>query len=246
MTFGEKKQPPEMNAYVVAAEPIHENSGNYFLAELGFYRLGFFVERYNLPDLANAEVSGETPVFGGIESVHMVLPNYTGLPYYPPELSDFMFRAVDKRPLGQVRSGEFFKPVEEEHKLFSPRVKDESFDCDLLISKIPAETEVIVTEAVEFASEFRVYVCRGEALNVCFYKGDPLSRPDSAAIKDMVRSCSHYSSAFGIDVGVTADGETALVEVNDFCCLGNYGLRARDYAHSIAVRWEEVWQQFSP
>lgn len=235
-----------MNAYVVAAEPIHENSGNYFLAELGFYRLGYFVERYDLPDLASAVVSGETPVFGGIESIHLVLASYTGLPYYPPELSDFMFRSVHKRAIGEVRSGEFFKPVEEEHKLFSPRVKDESFDCDLLISKIPIGTEVIVTDAVDFVSEFRVYVCRGEVLNVCFYKGDPLAPPDYAVIKDMVKSCSHYCSAFGLDVGVTVDGATALVEMNDFCCLGNYGLRARDYARSIAIRWEEAWNQFTP
>jgi len=234
-----------MNAYVVAAEPIHENSANYFLAELGLYRLGYFVERYNLSDLPSAEVSGETPVFGGIESIHLLLPDYTGLPYYPSELSQFMFRAVNRRPIEEVRLGEFFKPVEEEHKLFSPRVKDESFDCDLLIGKIPVGTEVLVTEAVGFVSEFRAYACGGEVLNVCFYKGDPLTRPDPVVIKGMVESCSHYSSAFGIDVGVTADGATALVEMNDFCCLGNYGLRARDYAHGIAVRWEEIWEQFS-
>lgn len=235
-----------MHAYVVAAEPIHENSGNYFLAELGFYRLGYFVERYDLPDLANADLSGETPVFGGIESLHLVLPNYTGLPYYPLELSDFMFRTAGMRPIEEVRSGEFFKPVAGEHKLFSPRVRDESFDCDLLISKIPDGTQVIVTGAVDFVSEFRVYVCGGEVLNVCFYKGDPLTRPDPTAIKDMVKSCAHYSSAFGLDVGVIDSGATALVEMNDFCCLGNYGLRARDYARCIAIRWEEVWNWFHP
>ena len=48
-----------------------------------------------------------------------------------------------------------------------------------------------------------------------------------------------------INVGVTGDGSTALVELNDFCCLGNYGLRAVDYARCIAERWGDVWEEFA-
>lgn len=240
-----KKEPEAMNAYVVAADPIHENAVNYFSAELGFYRLGYYVERYKLAALSDFEVSAETPVFGGIESVHVVLPNYTGLPYYPPELADYMFRSVEIRPISDVKGGEFFKPMEADHKLFSPRVKDDSFGCDLLISRIGANVYVYTAPKVEFVSEFRVYVLNGEILDICRYKGNPLAFPDPNAVSDMVARCAHYSSAFGLDVGVTSEGATALVELNDFCCLGNYGLRAVDYARSIAARWEEVWSQFS-
>lgn len=234
-----------MNAYVVTADPVHENSANYFIAELGFYRLGYYVERYRFPDLASKEISEDTPVFGGIESILTVLPNYCGLPYYPGELEKYMLRKVELRPIEEVRVGEFFKPVEEQHKLFSPRIKDDSFECELSLAKIPKNTEVIASDAINFVSEFRVYVCSGEILNVCFYKGDPLVRPDSEIISSMVRSCSHYATAFGLDVGVTQEGATSLVEMNDFCCLGNYGLRAASYARSIATRWEELWNKFA-
>ncbi|MEZ5324748.1 MAG: ATP-grasp domain-containing protein [Verrucomicrobiales bacterium] len=235
-----------MTAYVVDADPIHENSVNYFSAALGFYRLGYFVERYELSALSSFSLSEETPVFGGIESIHTVLPDYTGLPYYPPELAEFMHRNVEKRLIGEVKLGEFFKPAEEDHKLFSPRVKDDSFDSDLLISRIPPETAVFAVQAVKFVSEFRVYVNQGEVLDVCRYKGNPLQFPDTGTIAEMVSRCAYYSSGFGLDVGVTSEGATALVELNDFCCLGNYGLRAIDYARAIAVRWEEAWNQFSP
>lgn len=62
-----------MTAYVIAAEPIYENAANYFSAELGFYRLGYAVERYKLSELEGKDVNEETPVFGGMESLQMIL-----------------------------------------------------------------------------------------------------------------------------------------------------------------------------
>lgn len=233
-----------MKAYIVEAPPIQENAVNYFSAELGFYRLGYFVERYKLPDLKDADVSVDTPVFGGMESLQMVLPEYTGLPYYPPELKEYMYRSVELREIGEVKKGEFFKPQESEHKLFLARVKDDSFQCELLLGKIPAKTKVVVTTAVKFQSEHRVYVRKGEILNICFYKGNPLIQPDVTVIQAMVKATKGYAFAYGMDVGVIEGGKTALVEMNDFCCLGNYGLKAIEYAKCIADRWPEIWEKY--
>ena len=69
-----------MKAYVIEAPTIHKNSVNYFSAELGFYRLGYFVEKYQLTDLKNANVSRETPVFSRMESAQIVFLEYVGLP----------------------------------------------------------------------------------------------------------------------------------------------------------------------
>ena len=94
-----------MTAYVVKAPPIHENSINYFSAELGFYRLGYVVERFDLQNIQDLKISGDTPVFGGV-------PEYTGT------------RGVYRRSWG-----------EESHLLvrcspLSPRVR-ESVICNL-------------------------------------------------------------------------------------------------------------------
>lgn len=234
-----------MLAYVIEAPPIHENSINYFSAELGFYRLGYAVERFKLSQLKEADISDETPVFGGMESLRVVLPSYDGLPYYPPELSDFMYRRVEIREIHEVKQGEFFKPQASDQKLFRACVKDSSFQSELLLGQIPAGTKVVVADAVKFCSESRVYVCDGEILNICFYKGNPLSQPDVKAIRSMVAATKGYASAYGLDVGVLEDGRTALVELNDFCCLGNYGLKAVEYARCIAKRWPEIWAKYS-
>lgn len=234
-----------MTAYVIDAPPIHENSVNYFYAALGLYRLGYHVERYQLSELSSKEVTEETPVFGGMESILAILPNYVGLPYYPPEIERYMFREVELRDIRDVKDGEFFKPREHEHKLFSPRIKDESFQCELLLGSIPEETKVLTSPALSFVSEFRVYVHQGKVLNVCYYKGDPLVQPSLETIKTMVPEIGGYAAAFGLDVGVLEDGRTTLVELNDFCCIGNYGLKAIDYARCIADRWPEIWTRFS-
>ena len=233
-----------MEAFVIESPPIHENSVNYFSAELGFYRLGYYVERYKLNQIKELRITQETPVFGGIESIMSVFPSYVGLPYYPKTLDGFMSRTVENRAIEEVKAGEFFKPLVHQHKLFCPTVRDASFGCELTIGKIPKGTEVLVSKAINFRSEFRVYVSHGEILNICNYKGDPSMLPDVDRIKAMIRSYETSVASYGLDVGVLESGQTALVEVNDFCCLGNYGLKAVQYAKCIADRWSQIWAEY--
>lgn len=233
-----------MTAYVVAADPIHENSINYFSANLGFYRLGYHVERFKLSELKSKDIDESTPVFGGMESMEIVLPKYTGLNYYPLELNDFMYRDVKEVNVEDVSMGNFFKPLPEDHKMFSPVVKSDTLQCSLILGRIPKEHKVLSTQAVKFLSEYRVYVTNGDILDICYYKGDPLELPDAKVIREMVSLVSHYSVSFSVDVGILESGETALVEMNDFCCLGNYGLNAREYAMAIANRWTEIYNLY--
>ena len=115
-----------MTAYVVNADPIHENSINYFSASLGFYRIGYHVHRFKLSELATLEVDADTPVFGGMESLSKILPSYVGLDYYPDEIQEHMYRDVKAVKVEEVQKGDFFKPLSKDHKLFSPFVKDDS------------------------------------------------------------------------------------------------------------------------
>jgi len=233
-----------MTAYVVNADPIHENSINYFSASLGFYRIGYFVERYNLSDISALDVDEDSPVFGGMESISAILPDYTGLNYYPDELSEYMYRDVKAVAVEKVQKGNFFKPLPEDHKLFSPFVRDNSLQCQLTLKNIPRGHTVLTCNAVNFVSEYRIYVLEGDILDMCYYKGCPTILPDSKIIKEMVSRVSHYAVAFGLDVGVLDTGETAVIEMNDFCCLGNYGLKAQHYAMCIAKRWTDVYSTF--
>ena len=58
-----------------------------------------------------------------------------------------------------------------------------------------------------------------------------------------VVAVSEYKSApaaYAIDFGVTDDGRTLLIEVNDGYALGSYGLFYPDYSKLLSARWAEL------
>ena len=233
-----------MQAYVLDAEEVQENAINYHAASLGFYRIGYYVDRFKLSQLKELrDVSEETPVFGGRTCIQHFFPGYISIPHYPASLRGFLHREIEVRPAGEVRDGEFFKPLEPDHKFFTPMVKDDSVASALTLQAIPPDRPVYVTRPIKILAEYRCYVLRREVLALNFYKGDWAVFPDPAVVAAMVEQYEECPVAYGLDVGVLDDGKTVLIEVNDFCCLGNYGIRPTPYAAAIAARWEQLWKE---
>ena len=195
-------------------------------------------------------------VVGGIAVVREALrrggfaePRLEGL---PEALSAWRGRAVWASTLGEVR-----RWVQEEPERLPLHVKPKDYDFlfsgvlvrgfrDLIPSAaISGEEAVWVQEAVEFVSEWRVYVQEGVILQVCNYRGDPLWFPDRGVVEAGLAAYRAAPRAYGIDWGVTTSGETLLVEVNDAFALGNYGLRPQEYAALVEARWRELtgWDQ---
>ena len=233
-----------MQAYVLDAEQVQENAINYHAASLGFYRIGYFVDRFKLPQLPELQASEDTPVFGGTAVIKHFFPDYISIPHYPPSLQDFLHRKIEVRPSGEICDGEFFKPLEADHKLFTPMIKSDSVASVLALQAVPRDRPVYVAQPLKILAEYRCYVLRNEILALNFYKGDWSVFPDPAVVRAMVEQFEGCPVAYGIDVGVLDDGKTILIEVNDFCCLGNYGIRPTPYAAAIAARWEQLWKSF--
>lgn len=233
-----------MQAFVLEADPIHENSINYFAAALGFHRLGYQVERYRLSELPLLGVSAATPVFGGMESITRLFPTYRSLPHYPAELTGFLGREIQVKRLEEVKHGQFFRPLEQDHKRFAPMVLDDSVAASIAVQSMAGDCPVYVSEEVSILSEHRCYVHHGEAAAIHCYQGDVTIFPDRNAVLDMIEAYTSAPVAYGLDVGVLESGETVLIGVNDFCCLGNYGIRPTPYAFGIASRWEQLWAQY--
>ena len=63
---------------------------------------------------------------------------------------------------------------------------------------------------------------------------------DPLVIDNMIKDFTDCPSAFSLDVGLTDDGRTLLVEVNDYWALGSYGLEGKDYALLCARRMREI------
>ena len=101
------------------------------------------------------------------------------------------------------------------------------------------DTPIWICDVVEFVSEWRYFVHHREVVGVGHYHGDPLRAPDPAVVRAAV-AAYEGPVAHVIDLGVLADGQTALVEVNDGFSFGCYGLHPHAHAAMLASRWHEL------
>lgn len=88
-----------------------------------------------------------------------------------------------------------------------------------------------------FKSEFRCFVYEKELLDIRRYSGDYSILPDFDKIKGMITVYSNSPHAYTLDVGVTENGETVVIEVHDFFSCGLYGFLRTDKLPYMFWRW---------
>jgi len=220
-----------------------------FAAYLGFRQRGCDVIKANPAQIADTEARPECLVFGGTEVVREYLgrldidpPNLD----YPEALRPFMGRDFEITTLGEVRKRYnepgpvvFIKPVE--HKLFTGHVVGQFRDL-IETAGVPSDTPVYKVKYVALESEWRLYIRGGSINGINHYKGEPLQFPDAKVIQKAVRAFQGNGAprAYALDVGVTENWDTVLVEVNDMISLGSYGLDPSHYSFLIEMRWKEL------
>lgn len=233
-------------------------SANGYAAWRGFTDRGFSVSFFEWPELRDGAVplDGHNIVVGGAGTVIHALkalgvetPTVEDL---PEALAAFRGRRVRHSTLGQIRrdceaggGAVFVKPLRSP-KAFVGAVVAGQRDLRPMLH-LPDEMDVLVSEPVEFRSEWRFFVLRGKVVGAGCYLGDPLLFPDQSVLTDAVAAwTSHAPAGYGIDLGVTADGRTLLVEVNDGYSLGCLGLRPHIYSQILESRWVELVGRYNP
>lgn len=189
-------------------------------------------------------------VFGGIGAVREALAR-AGRPF--PDLQDFpeALRSFAGRRIWDSTMKEIYRILNHEPGRLPLHVKPHrrkrfkgtviSAFRDLIpMAGVPDDEPIMIQEYVEFVSEWRSTILRGEILNVAHYKGDPLLFPDATAMKSAVDAFVGQPVAYALDWGVTKGGATLLVEANDAHSLGNYGLRGPVYCNVLIARWREL------
>lgn len=214
----------------------------------GFDALGMeIVPFYGFGDVeTDVDCGPEALVHGYIGDVHAALQKL-GLPLppsldYPEELREFLGRRFWEGPLGEVRdrnhAGIFVKP--QEQKLFTGFVWQGTKANRLRLATYPDETPCFFSDVVNFVSEYRCFVLDGRLVGVRHYKGDWSKAPARSPVEAAVGAYKAAPRAYTLDFGVTIDGQTLLVEVNDGFAMGAYGLHPEVYARMIEARWEEL------
>lgn len=137
---------------------------------------------------------------------------------------------------------EFFNPTNlpdyAGSKVFTGRVVNGTHD--LIGIGLPFDYPIWISEVVEFIAEWRCFVLDGRVLDVRPYTGDYHAQFDPSVIDKAISCWKDAPIAYGLDIGVTSDGRTLVVEVNDGYALGNYGLSPLNSINFHKARWKEM------
>ncbi len=221
------------------------------VAFLGFRELG--VETATFAWSTDLETVGDLGptvcVSGYIDDVHASMRTL-GIPMppdvdYPDELVKFLGRDIVATTLGAVRDhpgqARFIKPLE--NKMFTGFVWNGDASSRRQVVTHGDETPVFSCEPVTFVSEYRCFILDNEILDVRRYKGDWSKAPSRKIVEaavDVMSTNSNTPRAYGLDWGITDDGRTLLVEMNDGYSMGTYGLKPVFYAHMLSARWHQM------
>jgi len=173
------------------------------------------------------------------------VPKYLG---YPEELSAYFNREIERTVIGELSKADFpcfIKPADGV-KLFTGEVIkyiEQVYNIKDYYD-VTVDTPILKSGVIEFVSEYRCFVHEEELKGIQFYAGDYKVFPNPLVIEDMIDIYTTANCAYTLDVGVTANGGTWLVEVNDMWAIGSYGMDARTYALMCVRRMREIGRQF--
>ena len=233
-----------MRVFIQTKENGKFHNDNFFKAYLGFSEMGLEIITFsNNKELCASNI--EDVVVGYVGTVRSRLNDF-GITApemdYPEELEKYLGRKVWKSRIDTINCNPDLWP------LFVKSLEDKKFtgvvvrSAKDLIScgSCYENAECQCSEIVNFVAEWRVFVRYGKILDVRPYKGDWRIHFDADIIESAVNEYKSAPAAYAIDFGVTDDGRTLLIEVNDGYALGSYGLFYPDYSKLLSARWAEL------
>lgn len=232
--------PKGKNNLFISNEIITENT---YAAFFGFSVMGWEICFYegNPPE----NLSREDVVIGFITQIKMALINLGIEPPteldYPEEIQSYLGRKIWQDSLHNVYNSPEMWPV------FVKPVKGKQFDGKLITSLKDLiglgsqdDRKIWCSEPMNFKSEYRCFIKYGKLIDVRRYKGDFRLLPNFNVVENCIKDYTTQPNAFTLDFGVTDQGTTALIEVNDGYAMGSYGLTPIDYAKMISARWSQL------
>ena len=162
---------------------------------------------------------------------------------YPESLRFALGRNVWESTVGELSTDMlplFVKPAKE--KDLPGIVVASERDLEPYFAK-PRDYKVLCSEPVAFRSEWRCFIRHGKLIGIRHYNGQADCEPDQSTLKRIIRACAndpYLPAGFSVDLGVTDDGRTLLIEANDGYALDCYGLCAKEYALLLSARWAEL------
>ena len=150
----------------------------------------------------------------------------------PEELYPFA-----KRMVKRVERADVWKLLFNHHKLFikdDDKIKGFSDICDCN-TNLPV-CNYFVSELINIRSEWRCFVRNGELLDIKCYSGDFDVLPNINEVKKMILAYKNSPPAYTIDVAITEENETVIIECHNFFSCGLYGFSDYRYMPDMFVK----------
>jgi hypothetical protein len=247
-----------MKAFVQQVRPDSHSFLTLGNASHWFWERGYEVVGFNISALQDGKLDhdikeqiGDTVVFAIPEVMRLVLRRFRyeepHLLHLPACLMPWISRFTWETTLGQVReqvdSEISFNPFH-----IRPLDARRSFKGtvvfglrDLIPSaSLSDDTPVLAQQKVEFVSEWRAFVFRDRVIHLARTKGDVLRYPDREAMIAAIHTFAGRPIVFGMDWGITAAGQSLLIEINDAISGGSCGMHGQAYVAMIEARWREL------
>lgn len=237
-----------MVVYIRDIGPISEVSMNKYSVHIGAYLMGEEVVTYQdwkqLSILTKEDIVcdyiAETRQL--LKAMNIAFPTYD----YPEALKEFYGRKLKQGKFSDILNnsdnlGKFIKPLAGS-KMFNGKIINHM--NDLIGIKMDGDYPIWISEVVEFMAEWRCFILNNQVIDVRPYKGDYHYQYDARVIDEAVAAWKNSPSAYALDIGITSQNQTLIVEVNDGYSLGQYGLSPLLAFKFHKTRWRELTNSF--
>ncbi len=173
-------------------------------------------------------------------------PKYLG---YPEELEAYYDRKIWTCKFSDITEFPVFIKPKDDVKLFTGMVIETKKDYDFVSSYYPEITpdlDVLCSGVLNFVSEYRCFIHKGELQGIHWYQGDfklMLNESMITEIEDMIGAYKSAPIAYTLDVGlyeINGMYWVAVVEVNDMWAIGSYGMDAKKYTRMSIDRFQQI------
>lgn len=233
------------------------HSLNIASAMMGFRALGAVLLPYHTIDEIYDDVSGEDIVLDYIQQCGEIFAKFGVTPFvpdYPEVMAPFLGRRIWQDTMNHVASDErlwsagyFVKPIES--KVFTGKIIRSIGDL-VGCGNSEEDVAVLISEPLDIVAEWRGFIRYDRLIDVrpygsrthLNYEGYRYHY-DVTVLDAMLAAFRRWEgrpAACSMDICVTKDGRTLLVEMNDAYALGCYGLPSLLYAKFISARWSEL------
>lgn len=234
---------------IAVIQPDVKNWSNRETMKRGLEDLGYELLLYNDTDFV--DYKAYDAFYGNCGWAREIInKNKLNVPFMgtiPDELLSLAGRTYEKTSLTEAialskKAPIFIKPIPENQKHFTGFVLDRENSYNTNIMEVAAyEGDVIISEVKDIVSEYRLFIWNGEIMDSKRYKGTFRVSPDYSVADKAISLYKSAPVSYSLDLGVTRDGKTIIIECNDMMSLGLYGMSPIVAARMLVDRWEEIY-----